>query len=181
MSVVRCPEMRMRVEHQLALDCTCNPDRPYVQETNVIRQCSFYVLFISCYSAKCVCVIIGDVHCKYIPVRHTSSAGLVISPPDKIFLYTAMNVIGPIRPSVTGPLSLYKGLKMTRAKLEILWKYKWLCVLKVPVTTSRYTIFSRTEYLLFMISNSHNAECFYIVHVGLLIWFELELEISVRS
>ena len=46
--------------------------------------------------------VLGDVRCKYIPVRRKFSAELVISPPDKIFVYTAMYV-GPIRPSVTGP------------------------------------------------------------------------------
>ena len=42
--------------------------------------------------------------CKYIPVRRKCSAGLrlVISPLDKIFVYTAMYE-GSIRQSVTGP------------------------------------------------------------------------------
>ena len=31
--------------------------------------------------------VLGDVRCKYIPVRCTFSARLVISPPDKIFVY----------------------------------------------------------------------------------------------
>ena len=43
-----------------------------------------------------------DVRCNYIPVRRTFSAGLVISPHDKILLNTAMYV-GPIQPSVTWP------------------------------------------------------------------------------
>ena len=46
--------------------------------------------------------MLGDVRRKYIPVRRKFSAGLVISPPDKIFVYMAMYV-GPFRPSVTGP------------------------------------------------------------------------------
>ena len=82
--------------------CHTWTDRSYVQETNYIRQCSFYVIFMSCYYLLNAFVL-GDVHRTYIPVRRTFSARLVISPPDKIFLYTAMYV-GPIRPSVTGPL-----------------------------------------------------------------------------
>ena len=59
------------------------PDRPYLQETNVIRQCSFYVIFMSCYFPPNAFVL-GDVRWKYIPVRSKSSArGLVISPPDR--------------------------------------------------------------------------------------------------
>ena len=85
--------------------CHIWPDQPYVQETNIIRQCSCYfdVLLLS---AKCVRVR----QCSlqkikiYIPgVRRTFSAGLVLSSPDNIFLYTAIR-IGPIWPSVTGPL-----------------------------------------------------------------------------
>ena len=30
---------------------------------------------------------LGDVHCKYIPVRHKFSAGLMISPTDKLIWY----------------------------------------------------------------------------------------------
>ena len=50
--------------------------------------------------------VLGDVRCsKYIPVRRTFSAGLVILPPDKTFLYAVMYVhnVGPIRSSVTRP------------------------------------------------------------------------------
>ena len=41
--------------------------------------------------------VLADIRCKYIPVRRTFCAGLVILPPDKIFVYTAMYVLG--RPS----------------------------------------------------------------------------------
>ena len=69
------------------------------KKQNVIRQCSFYVLFMSRYYPPNAFVL-GDVRCKYIPVR------LVNLPPDKIFVYTAMYV-GLFRPSVTGPLSTF--------------------------------------------------------------------------
>ena len=46
--------------------------------------------------------VLGDVRCKYIPVRRTFSAGLVISTTDEIFVFTAMYV-GSIGLSVTGP------------------------------------------------------------------------------
>ena len=36
--------------------------------------------------------VLGDVSCKNNPVRRTCAAGLVISPPDEIFLYTAGDV-----------------------------------------------------------------------------------------
>ena len=66
--------------------------RTTLQETNVIRLCSFYVLLSS---AKFVFV-----QCKYIPVRRYLSAVLVISPTDKIFVYTAMYV----RPMYVRPM-----------------------------------------------------------------------------
>ena len=43
-------------------------DRHYVQEMNVIRQCSFYVHFMSCYYPPNA-LVLGNVRCKYIPVR----------------------------------------------------------------------------------------------------------------
>ena len=48
--------------------------------------------------------VLRDVRCKYIHVRRTFSAGLVISPPDKIYVYMAMYVGA----DVTGPL-MYVG------------------------------------------------------------------------
>ena len=51
----------------------------------------FDVLFMPCYYPPNAFVL-GDVHFKYIPVRCYFSVGLVISAPDKIFLYTAMYV-----------------------------------------------------------------------------------------
>ena len=74
----------------------------YVQETNVIRQCSFYVLFMSCYYSPNAFVL-GDVRCNFCEAYiFCRTAGLVISPPDKILLYTVMYA-WPIRASVTGP------------------------------------------------------------------------------
>ena len=49
----------------------------------------------------CLCPVIirkmlGDVRCKYIPLMRTFSAGLVVSPSDKICVYTAM-LYGDVR------------------------------------------------------------------------------------
>ena len=61
---------------------------------------SFDVLFMSCYYPPNAFELLGDVRYKYTPVRRKFSAGLVISPQDKICVYTAMYRvrIGSIRP-----------------------------------------------------------------------------------
>ena len=89
------------VQNSAFWPCHIWPDRPYVQETKFIHQCSFYVLFMSCYYPPNA-FLLGDVRCKYIPLRRKFSAGLGISPPDKILLYSAIYV-GSILSSVTGP------------------------------------------------------------------------------
>ena len=63
--------------------CHTWPDRPNVQETSVIRQCSFYVLLLS---AKCIRVrrCLLQIHSCVWGVN--IFAGLIISPPDKICL-----------------------------------------------------------------------------------------------
>ena len=58
---------------------------------NVIRQCSILCPVIIRQMRSCL----GDIRCKYIPVRRIFSAELVILPSDKIFVYTAMYV-GPL-------------------------------------------------------------------------------------
>ena len=41
--------------------------------------------------------VLGNVRCKYIPVRRTFSAGLVISPPDIFFVYGDVRRIDPAK------------------------------------------------------------------------------------
>ena len=82
--------------------------------------------------------MLGDVRCKYIPVWRKFSAGLVISPPDTMCLYTAMYVES-IRSSVTGPTQWATILPKYYFKVNIPGKITNNRTAPISMATSRHS------------------------------------------